>query len=67
MLTVIAIYHSSSTGSSRLNHSRAIKQDTSKQDVLKYCFFPRAIQEGNSLTKEVVTLGGAINSVAICS
>lgn len=58
----------SSTGSSRLNHSRAIKQYTyNKHDVFKYCFFPRAIQEWSSLTNEVKTFVDAIHSAAICS
>lgn len=46
----------SSSGSARLNHTRAIKQYPLKHDVFKYSFFPRAISEWNSLTNEIVTL-----------
>lgn len=53
-----------STGSSRLNHTRALKQYRFKNDCFRYSFFPRAIQEWNELPNDVVVNTTVANFVS---
>lgn len=44
------------SGSSRLNHSRSLRQYRFTNDCYRYSFFPRAIRGWNNLSNDIVTL-----------